>query len=352
MKHVFDTETMKMRELLNLTKEDTPFQRKIAWKKQEMKERLVNSFLGDSYIPPIVLGKLKNGKYQVLDGLQRLSTFRSYSDAEEHGYDSEKIEELNNKEITIHVISDLTDESARELFLTLNRNSIPLSAPELRRASLFKSPIMKVLNSDLKGEASTIPWAKSFYAINLGDKISQLNQSKRIKKTFETFTLRCKDEDVALTMLAFSEYKGEKLLKNKNDYLDDYVSKKFTDESKDQTPNARQLFNALMDKLEVLSDIIQDIKLPSERNPDLNPKDELRIRITSMACGLYTKKELQHLSPRIRQVVINVALMGDYNLNDHGNITYWNKALQDAYNQLSLLTIDKRTFSEEQKRKK
>lgn len=337
MSHVLTEKIFIMEDLLRVTAMVTPFQRRSAWKKDTLKAYLVDDFLAGNYIPPIVLSKINDNSYKVLDGLQRISTYRAYVEGrvteDKNGkVTNEKIEKLKASTIKIHVISDLSEQEELDLFLRLNQNKVMLISPELRRAQFFQNPVMQVFNKDLLSYGSVTNWARIFYNVLLGDKPKDIE----VHKLHD----RCKDEEYALMMLVFSNYKGEELTKNKNSFLDEFLIK---EEKKNKTQlDVRKELELLMSKTLTMSNIIQDN----------NINFELRLRATSIAAGMFDEKTLNNMNREIHNVIISVSNKGDYNSDDHRNITYWNLALQDCFKLLSELKISSRNFKEQDIRKK
>lgn len=128
------------------------FQRDYVWKKRQ-KTRLIESVLLGIPLPVFYFNQDKEGAYQVVDGVQRLSTIYqfmtnnhvldrsdleyldlvggfSYSDL-----DQALVRRLRSTQIVVHVIEPQTpDEVKYDIFGRVNTLGSPLSAQEIRHA--------------------------------------------------------------------------------------------------------------------------------------------------------------------------------------------------------------------------
>lgn len=121
---------------------DSNYQRGDAWtpKNQSL---LIDSIINEYLVPPLIVRKIKENRYEVLDGKQRLTTIEKYISDEFSWVDE------NNKKILYSKLDDQSknkflnyelafiefEESDNnylvELFLRINRNSIKLNKQEL-----------------------------------------------------------------------------------------------------------------------------------------------------------------------------------------------------------------------------
>lgn len=134
---------------LNLAPE---FQRNQVWAK-EQKSRLIESLLLRIPLPAFYFGASKDGKMQVVDGLQRLSTIHQYVRGNEFALagleylgdhvGDQKFEELapswnrriNQSQMMVNVIDPQTPTQVKfNIFKRINTGGKPLNAQEIRHA--------------------------------------------------------------------------------------------------------------------------------------------------------------------------------------------------------------------------
>lgn len=162
---------------------DNAVQRSLVWTKDQ-KSLLIDSVLEGYPIPPVYASKNDDGKFDMLDGKQRINTFIEFIndefgltkvvneiDCEEEGEKvdivglkfSELPEEFRDRicdyTIEIKQYEGITDEETNELFRRIN-NGKPLSAIELTRVKAKSLPIIQeIANHDIFTHALT---AKAF----------------------------------------------------------------------------------------------------------------------------------------------------------------------------------------------
>lgn len=128
------------------------FQRDFVWKDRQQ-TRLVESILLGIPLPAFYFNQRNDGTYQVVDGVQRLSTISSFMN-DKHILNREDLEYLNNlhglsysgldpaavrrfrsTQIVVHVIEPQTPEEVKyDIFNRVNTLGSPLSAQEIRHA--------------------------------------------------------------------------------------------------------------------------------------------------------------------------------------------------------------------------
>lgn len=128
------------------------FQREYVWKARQ-RTRLIESILLGIPLPAFYFNQTKNGTYQVVDGVQRLSTIRLFmrnehrlsrldleylTDLHDLTYDeldTAAIRRFRSTQIVVHVIEPQTpDEVKYDIFNRVNTLGSPLSAQEIRHA--------------------------------------------------------------------------------------------------------------------------------------------------------------------------------------------------------------------------
>lgn len=145
------------------------FQRDYVWK-QRQRTRLIESILLGIPLPAFYFNQDKDGTYQVVDGVQRLSTISLFmrdkhvldrADLEYlrdmHGLTYSKLDpaaarRLRSTQIVVHVIEPQTpDEVKYDLFSRVNTLGSPLSQQEIRHA------MSKPRSRDFLKELSELP---------------------------------------------------------------------------------------------------------------------------------------------------------------------------------------------------
>ncbi|MER8404783.1 DUF262 domain-containing protein [Mesorhizobium sp. M0185] len=128
------------------------FQREYVWKTRQ-RTRLIESILLGIPLPAFYFNQAENGSYQVVDGVQRLSTISLFmrgehrlsnvdleylSDLHDRTYrqlDPAALRRFRSAQIVVHVIEPQTpDEVKYDIFNRVNTLGSPLSAQEIRHA--------------------------------------------------------------------------------------------------------------------------------------------------------------------------------------------------------------------------
>lgn len=151
------TKTFSLREIVSQIDDgeidlSPDFQREYVWKSRQ-RTRLIESVLLGIPLPAFYFNQSQNGNYQVVDGVQRLSTIRLFM-KDEHALgevdleylkdlkglyfselDKVLVRRLRSTQIVVHVIEPQTpDEVKYDIFNRVNTLGSPLSAQEIRHA--------------------------------------------------------------------------------------------------------------------------------------------------------------------------------------------------------------------------
>lgn len=151
------TKSFTLREVVDQIKDgdidlSPDFQREYVWKERQ-KTRLIESILLGIPLPAFYFNQAEDGAYQVVDGVQRLSTIALFmrddhrlsntdleylSDQHGHTYselDPASLRRFKSTQIVVHVIEPQTpDEVKYDIFNRVNTLGSPLSAQEIRHA--------------------------------------------------------------------------------------------------------------------------------------------------------------------------------------------------------------------------
>ena len=241
--------------------ETRPFyQRRDRWDEQKQ-SRLIESFLMNIPVPPLILYEASYNSYEVMDGQQRITASQNFynnklkltgleiwPELEGRTYESlpAKIKDgINRRSISTIVIltESLSDtEEALSLkqlvFERLNTGGVSLSRQEIRNciySGKFNELLLKLSENTIFAKAWDIP---------IDDK-EELKENGFYKKM----------EDVELILRFFALRDIDKYTGNLSKYLDNYMMEKSLDFSDENIKEFKQIFNQT---IELVSSIYQD----------------------------------------------------------------------------------------------
>lgn len=244
----------------NYVKKRPFYQRRDRWDAQKQ-SRLIESFLMNIPVPPLILYETSYNSYEVMDGQQRITAIENFynnklkltgleiwPELEGRTYESlpAKIKDgINRRAIsTIVVITEsLSDpEEALSLkqlvFERLNTGGVRLSRQEIRNclySGKFNELLLKLSENTIFAKAWDIP---------IDDK-EELKENGFYKKM----------EDVELILRFFALRDIDQYTGNLSKYLDNYMMKKSLNFSDENIQEFEQLFNQT---IELVSNIYQD----------------------------------------------------------------------------------------------
>ncbi|TRT62470.1 MAG: DUF262 domain-containing protein [Microcystis aeruginosa Ma_QC_C_20070703_M131] len=241
--------------------ETRPFyQRRDRWDAQKQ-SRLIESFLMNIPVPPLILYETSYNSYQVMDGQQRITAIENFynnklkltgldiwPELEGRTYESlpAKIKDgINRRAIsTIVVITESLSDTEEALslkqlvFERLNTGGVSLSRQEIRNciySGKFNELLLKLSENTIFAKAWDIP----IY-----------NQEKLKENGFYK-----KMEDVELILRFFALRDIDQYTGNLSKYLDNYMMKKSLNFSDENIQEFEQVFNQT---IELVSNIYQD----------------------------------------------------------------------------------------------
>jgi hypothetical protein len=203
------------------------FQRDFVWKKRQQ-TRLIESILLGIPLPAFYFNQNADGKYQVVDGVQRLSTIDRFM-RNQHPLDRDDLEYLDgldgamydrldpaakrrfrSTQIVVHVIEPQTPEDIKyDIFGRVNTLGSPLSAQEIRHA-MSRDPSRRFLKGLVELEAFDEATEWQFWRKDPDAPGGERRDSGRMA-----------NRELALRFCAFKEYDEEKYRKYSN--LDAYL---------------------------------------------------------------------------------------------------------------------------------
>lgn len=241
--------------------ETRPFyQRRDRWDAQKQ-SRLIESFLMNIPVPPLILYETSYNSYQVMDGQQRITAIENFynnklkltgldiwPELEGRTYESlpAKIKDgINRRAIsTIVVITESLSDPEESLslkqlvFERLNTGGVSLSRQEIRNciySGKFNELLLKLSENTIFAKAWDIP---------IDDK-EELKENGFYKKM----------EDVELILRFFALRDTDQYTGNLSKYLDNYMMKKSLNFSDENIQEFERVFNQT---IELVSNIYQD----------------------------------------------------------------------------------------------
>ena len=241
--------------------ETRPFyQRRDRWDAQKQ-SRLIESFLINIPVPPLILYETSYNSYEVMDGQQRITAIENFynnklkltgldiwPELEGRTYESlpAKIKDgINRRAIsTIVVITESLSDTEEALslkqlvFERLNTGGVSLSRQEIRNciySGKFNELLLKLSENTIFAKAWDIP---------IDDK-EELKENGFYKKM----------EDVELILRFFALRDIDQYTGNLSKYLDNYMMKKSLNFSDENIQEFEQVFNQT---IELVSNIYQD----------------------------------------------------------------------------------------------
>jgi len=287
------------------------FQRDFVWKQRE-RTRLVESILLGIPLPAFYFNQERDGTYQVVDGVQRLTTVHLFMAGnhildkadleylrELHGYGFSDLEpvlqrRIRSTQIVVHVIEPQTpDEIKYDIFGRVNTLGEPLSAQEIRHA-MSKDRSRRFLH-DL-AQLASFDEATHFYFYRRTSQASSpgVRDSKRMT-----------DRELALRFCAFRDFSASEYRKYEN--LDAYLVE-FTRRIDGRSQDAAKLSDSELIKLRTAFDramknasaILGDEAF-RRWNPEMRRRGPINRAVFEAQSIALSHYEFRRLEPRIRE---------------------------------------------------
>ncbi len=248
------------------------YQRRITWDRKK-RSKLIESLIINIPIPPIFLYEYDYDKYEVMDGLQRLTAIMDFYNNEYKLSGLEEWKELEGKKYKdlpekikegidrrqLQVITllketastlDRADKIKRLLFERLNTGGVKLMPQEVRNA-IFNGPgndlCLKLSNNSNFKKLWDIPVVTAQSDSDFLDEEQYEFDDEKIKKKLERHALYKRMYDVELVLRFFAMRYVNDFEYALADFLDDnlIVLNKYTSE---QLTTLENLFNSAIDK--------------------------------------------------------------------------------------------------------
>lgn len=236
-------------EIMKTMNLDPEYQRRRVWTNVQ-KSRLIESFIMNIPVPPVFLYEISFSKYEVMDGLQRLSTLHDFYSGEFHLEGLEIWSELNGKSIkdlpenirkgidrryisTIVILNETAKTKEEEQFLKkfvferLNTGGTKLTPQETRNA-LFDGPMNQLCIEIAKNNQI---FKKIF---DIPDNDDELKENPLYK--------RMGDVELVLRFFAYRQLENFKT-SSVSSILDEYLEKSNLKFSDDLFYQLKDLFN-------------------------------------------------------------------------------------------------------------
>ncbi|MFM5051165.1 DUF262 domain-containing protein [Aeromonas veronii] len=278
------------------------FQRDYVWRKRQQ-TRLIESILLGIPLPAFYFNQSDDGSYQVIDGVQRLSTISMFMN-DRHVLSNEDLEYLQNldgllfsqldvassrrfrsTQIVVHVIEPQTPEEVKyDIFSRVNTSGSPLSAQEIRHA------MSKERSRKLLGELSESISFDEATGFNFWRKDSNGDKIRH--------SGRMTNRELVLRFLAFRNFSIDEYRKYKN--LDAYLVE----------------FTKQIDGKSKINQPISDIELISLKCDFHKAMENARFILDDIAFRRFSL-ESKRKGPINRAVFESQAIaLADYNLAD------------------------------------
>jgi hypothetical protein len=267
------------------------YQRKAGLWSLETKSKFIESLILGYPIPMIFLADNKNGKLEIIDGLQRISTlseFFNFANHEEGGFclkGLSKLDKLNkkqykdlpeseqrrlkNKSLRVIVLEQETDkESRKELFDRINTTGVNLTSQETRSAREVDNPFMQFIKEDLaQNEIFKNNTKLSNDKINRQDDLELISRFFALSYNLDKYKNSLKNF-VDEFIQSNQELKGKKQKQYEKDFIQvmEFVAKYF--------PNGFRLVKPPKFSVMVFDSIAVGVYLAIKENPNLKVNKE------------------------------------------------------------------------------
>lgn len=214
---------------------DPEWQRNYVWD-YAMSSKLIESFLIDIPVPVVYLAKNDNGKYEVIDGLQRLTSVFNYLDNEYKLQKLDLLKECNGKlfsELPTETQNKIEDSILRSFELSDSNGDIHFIVFERLNTGGVKLNDMEIRNCLYRGSLNTL--------------IKELSKNSNFIKAVnqKNFDKRMQDRAFVLRFLAFYERTHLKCTLGLKRFLNEFL-KFYRDASEDKLDEYRKTFEKSM----------------------------------------------------------------------------------------------------------
>lgn len=192
---------------------DPEWQRNYVWDNVRA-SRLIESFLLDIPVPVIYLAKNDNGKYEVIDGLQRLTSVFNYLDGKYNLQKLDRLKEYHGKlfsDLPVEIQNKIEDSILRSFELCDSDSDIHFIVFQRLNTGGIKLNDMEVRNCIFRG--------------TLNECIKELSENSNFIRTInqKNFGKRMQDRAFVLRFLAFYERTYLKCTAGLKSFLNEFL---------------------------------------------------------------------------------------------------------------------------------
>lgn len=332
-------------DLINDVNFDAELQRRAgAWTNKSLEPAFINAVLEGDMIPHITLMRAYNGKYDIIDGLQRTYTLLKFvndggsfskraTKKREQEEVAGKIKQLLKSRIPVFINDKLPRKDTIKLFETLNKSRVGITAEEQRRVTMSDEVAMRAIMEAMKPgtEIHTL-----MYEI--------FGQRPSLKKKMEN---RCYDEYIAALLLAGERFTfGNKIFGSSNIYINTYIETRSKELGGRITVEGLGAVKAeLLKKLKLIYPLKEVFSKSKEKVNDLHT-----FYVLSFVPELFKNdiNAIKNAAPRLIHFMRNHNDIGVEN-NDNKNVQYLNDKLTKTLKELEEIKAAPRKFADLQK---
>lgn len=336
---------MTVEDLINDVNFDVELQRRAgAWTNKSLEPEFIDAVLEGKMIPHITLMRAYNGKYDIIDGLQRTYTLKKFvnyggtfskrvTKKREQEEADGKIKQLLKSRIPVYINDKLPRKDTIKLFETLNKSRVGITAEEQRRVTMSDEVAMRAIMEAMKSETEIHTLMYEIFG-----------QRPSLKKKMEN---RCYDEYIAALLLAGERFLfGNKIFGSTNIFINTYIETRSRELGGRITVEGLGAVKAeLLKKLKLIHPLKDVFSKSKEKINDLHT-----FYVLSFIPELskYDINAIKNAAPRLIHYMRNHDNIGIEN-NDNKNTQFWNDKLPKTIKEIIEILEHPRRFTDKQK---